>query len=646
MEKIRILPAKEMKCLQRELRILILLTIIVWIKFFIVDYMVADVLNWPSFGSLRAHPVRHTIRALAVAVPSLAAILSVIIPVSLVPTKYRGRALWVIDILFSVLVLTDVLFIRYYSDIFIFHDILLLPQTGLIAKSIWSLLKLWDVLIFADIPVIIWMLKREGAVPCFEKISGRRLSISLLILFLAVSVQIFAGWRLREARPNIMSAMYDRLSVCAWVSSASFHWGDVISLALRAFEPDYVPQQKIDELRSWFNKRGGTRRHPPAEGKRLIMIQCEALQQFVVGLRINGEEVTPNLNRFAEDSLYFPNAWDQTAGGLSSDSEFMANTGFFPSASGAAYTRFANNSYNSLAKALKNKGYRTFVIQGTYSAFWNCHRMHPKLHFDRQYSRNTFPDREVIGLGLSDRTIFTEALNIFKKTNGPFYGFIVTLSGHHPYAFEGLDDGSFPLPEEMRKTLLGDYIIAMNYFDREFGRFLEGLRSAGLNRNSLIVLYGDHPAVPIAYKEEMEKLIGKKIELSIEWKETRRVPLIFHIPGPDSKKGIVETDTGQMDILPTVAGLMGIEISTYFGKDLSVDNGPDPVVFRNGSYIYDGVFVEPAVKRAGRIGTHESLEESGYDEITKEVDLRLSYNDIILEKNLIDDILGDHPVKY
>ena len=629
-----------MKCRQIEIRILVLLTLMVWIKFFIVDYMVADVLNWPSFGSLGAHPVRHTLRALAVAVPSLAAILSVIIPVSLVSAKYRGRALLTIDILFSVLVLTDVLFIRYYSDIFIFHDILLLPQTGLIAKSIWSLLKLWDVLIFADIPVIVWMLKKERIAFCFGKITRKRVSVSLLVLFLAVAVQLFAGWRLREERPNIMSAMYDRLSVCAWVSTASFHWGDIISLTVKEFEPDNVPQQKIDEIRAWFDKRVKTSKNPPAKGKNLIMIQCEALQQFVVGLRINGTEVTPNLNRFAENSLYFPNAWDQTAGGLSSDSEFMANTGFFPSASGAAYTRFANNNYNSLARVLKRQGYDAFVVQGTYSAFWNCHRMHHKLYFDRQYSRNTFPDDEVIGLGLSDRAIFTEALNIFKKTDGPFYAFIVTLSGHHPYNFEGLNDGSFPLPVEMKNTLLGDYLMAMNYFDRELGRFLEGLSASDLDKKSLIVLYGDHPAVPIAYKEEMEKLIGRKLEETIEWKETRRVPLIFSIPGEKAMKGTVYTDTGQMDILPTAASLLGVKVETCFGKDLSLDNGPDPVIFRNGSYIIDGVFVEPAVKRATRIGTHELIDASEYDEITKEVDLILSYNDLILEKNLISDILN------
>lgn len=635
----RILPVKEMECHDKELRILILLTILIWIKFFVVDYMIADVLNWPSLGSLRAHPVRHTLRALAVALPSLGAILCVLIPVSLVPAKYRGRSLLIINILFSILVLTDLLFIRYYSDIFIFHDVLLLPQTGLIAKSIWSLLKVWDVLIFADIPIAIWLLKKERIASCFEPVTRKRIGVSLLILSFAVLVQFVAGYRLRQERPNIMSAMYDRLSVCAWVSAASFHWGDIIALTVRAFEPDYVPQQKIDEVRGWFSGRVKMNKTPAAKGKNLIMIQCEALQHFVVGLKINGKEVTPNLNRFTENSIYFSNAWNQTAGGLSSDSEFMANTGFFPSASGAAYTRFSNNSYNSLAKALKKNGYSTFVVQGTYSSFWNCHRMHPKLYFDRQYSRSTFPNGEVIGLGLSDRIIFTEALDLFKNTKGPFYSFIVTLSSHHPFNFEGLDDGTFPLPEEMRKTLLGDYIIAMNYFDRELGRFLDELKDSGLDKKSLIVLYGDHPAVPIAYKEEMEKLTGRKLEESIEWKETRRIPLIFHIPGEKARKGTVYTDTGQMDILPTTAGLLGIKIETFFGKDLFNDNGPDPVIFRNGSYIIEGVFVEPAVKRATRTVTHESVDASEYNENTKEVDLRLSYNDIVLEKNLINNIL-------
>ena len=85
----------------------------------------------------------------------LGAILCLLLPLMFFPPRRRAAALVVMDLLLSALVLTDRLFIRYYADIFIFHDLMLVPQTGLIAKSIWALLKPWDLLIFADIPLIL-----------------------------------------------------------------------------------------------------------------------------------------------------------------------------------------------------------------------------------------------------------------------------------------------------------------------------------------------------------------------------------------------------------------------------------------------------------------------------------------------------------
>ncbi len=632
-------PDDKMTCVKNEFRILLIFTLLIWTKFFTVDYQIAYVLDWPAFGSLDLPVIRHMLRAIAVGLPSLGAILCVIVPASLLPVKYRCKALIILDFLFSVLVITDTLFIRYYADIFIFHDIMLIPQTGLIAKSIWSLLKLRDILIFVDIPIILWLLKRGRISTCFIPLTRIRMILSALIVIIALSVQCFAGWRLKEYRPNIINAMYDRLSVCAWVSAATFHWGDIFTLTAKSFESDYIPDKKIREIREWFYERGKVKHKRLAMGKNLIMVQCEALQYFVIDLKVNGAEVTPNLNKFSRECVYFPNAWNQTAGGLSSDSEFMANTGMFPAASGAAYTRFANNDYNSLARALKEKGYRCVVFQGTYSAFWNCHRMYPKLYFDRQYSRNTFPKSEVIGLGLSDKMIFTEALNSFKMYNRPFYGFIVTLSGHHPFDFEGLDDGSFVLPEHLKGTLLGNYLIAMHYFDKEFGAFVDGLKKNGILNKSLVVVYGDHPAVPIAYKEELENLIAVKIDGPVTWQKTRRVPLMFHLPSSRRISVTDEIDTGQMDILPTVAGLMGLNVKTVFGKDLSAASKPDPVIFRNGSYIIEGVYVEPAISRATRIDTSEELDASKYASTTEEVEQRLGYNDLILEKNLIKNLL-------
>jgi len=624
---------------KNELPALIFLVLLIWFKVFSVDFYIADILNWPLFIGAEYHLISDAIRAIIVGIPSLAAILCVIVPVSMLPAKHRGLFLLLFDFLLSALVLTDILFIRYYSDIFIFRDLMLLPQTGAISKSIWSLLKPWDILLFIDIPIIVFTSLKNKININFANLTKGRTAVSAAVFAFSAGILILTGWNLTVNRPNIINAMYDRLSVCAWTGIEAFHWGDAVSLAEAAFKTDKVPDIEIRNMREWFSQHNAVIRKPLAKGRNLIMVQCESLQYFVIGLRVNGVEVTPNMNRFINECVYFRNAWSQTAGGQSSDSEFMANTGMFPAPSGAAYTEFDNNDYNSLPRNIKAKGYRAVVFQGTYSPFWNCLIMHHRLGFDKDYSRNTFPNDEIIGLGLSDRAIFSETLKTLANLKNPFYAFVVTLSSHHPFDFEGMDDGTLVLPPELKGTLIGSYLISIHYFDREFGHFIDGLKREKLLDKSLIVVYGDHPAIPVEYREEMGKLLEMKIDNPVDWKQTRRVPLMFRIPGSKRITGVSDVDTGQMDILPTVAGLMGLDIQTVFGKDLFAENYKEPVVFRNGSYIINGIFVEPAVNRATSINTGEKLNADGFRAITDDARKRLYYSDLILQQNLIKNIV-------
>lgn len=624
---------------ENELRFLIVLTLLIWAKFFMLDYIIADVLDWPTFGSFRHHVLRHASRALAVSVPSLGAILCFVVPFSLLGPGLRGRALVLLNFLLSLLALTDSLFIRYYTDVFVFRDIMLLPQTGLIAKSIWSLLKPYDLLLFIDIPVMLWFFHGDKLLVTFRPVAKKRLLVSVLILIISISVQGGAAWRLVQQRPNVVNAMYDRLSICAWVSVSSFHWGDVLSGVARIANAGEKPGALIAEIGDWFLAHYDPNPNPVAAGKNLIIIQSEALQQFVVGLTILGQEVTPNLNRFKNECLYFPNTWGQTAGGHSADAEFMTNTGLFPAANGVAYTLYADNDFNSLGRVLRARGYTNVAIQGTERAFWNCHRMYPQLGFHAQYSRNTYPNDEVIGLGLSDRAIFDRSLEIFDSLREPFYAFVVTLSSHHPFDFEGLDDGSFILPDELKDTLIGHYLIAIHYYDREFGRFIDALRANGMLEKSLVVVYGDHPAIPIAYQKELELLLNEPLHTPMTWRETKKIPLMFRVPGELQARGEDTADAGQMDVLPTISGLMGLEIKTVFGRDLLAGNKESPVIFRNGSYVTEGVYVEPGVKRASVLEVRQEIESAYYDQLTDEVERQLLYNDAILDKNLMENIL-------
>lgn len=614
--------------------------LIICVKFIAVDYAVASALNWPLMGLTSAAPLRAFLRAASVSLPSLAAVLCLLIPLMLLPRRVRMKALIAADILLSVLIVTDKLYIRYYSDIFIFHDITLISQTGLIIKSILALFRPWDILLFADIPVIAWLIKKQK-ISFTAPVKGQRKGAAVLaaVFVLSAAVQAGAVWNIKAHRPNIINAMYDRLSVCVWTGSALFHWWDVYDLAAKALRPSYVTPDTIAEIKHWYAER-----IPPSsvstKARSLILIQSESLQYFVIDMKIGGVPVAPNLSRFKNECLYYANTWSQAAGGNSSDAEFMVNTGLYPAPFGAAYSLYDNDDFNSLARAMRKKrGARAIVVQGTKSSFWNCHRMHPKLWFNKQYSQTTYPNDEAIGLGMSDKAIFGRALELLDGMKGPSYCFIVTLTSHHPFDFDGIPKDSLPLPDELKGTLIGNYLLSINYFDKQFGMFIDGLRARGLLDSTLIAVYGDHPAIPSVCREDMTRLLGLNLDEPWMWKKTRRIPLLFRVPELSGKPGTIYTDAGQMDILPTVSGLMGLGITTGFGRDLLNEKTKEPVVFRNGSYIIDGVFVEPSAGRATDLNTGQRSSDTQYRALTEEAAAELKYSDLISENNLIEKII-------
>ena len=93
------------------------------------------------------------------------------------------------------------------------------------------------------------------------------------------------------------------------------------------------------------------------KGKNIIAIHAESIQNFVIGLKFNGEEVTPNLNKLVKKSLYFSNFYSQVSVGTSSDSEFTLNTSLMPTSTGTAFVSYYNREYVSIPKLLKEKGY-------------------------------------------------------------------------------------------------------------------------------------------------------------------------------------------------------------------------------------------------------------------------------------------------
>lgn len=611
---------------RRELIFFLLLFAVILTKFYFLELEVSS----------------YATRDPASVASSAGIVLCLTVTVSLFWRKVRAFSALTVDFLISLLAVTDLLHLRYYSDMFTFMNIGLSAQVGEIADSVAALIHPSDFLYFADIPLFIFFIyisRKFRSVPFFKRIGIMRFLASLLLIIVGVLPVVYRFWSYEKKVPGVLSSMWDRTAVCNNIGALTYHLADAKNAAGHILFKEKISDAQISEVKIYFKEKERDRApgdlYGFAEGKNLIVLQVESLQQFVVDLRINGKEVTPNLNRFVRGSEYFSGIYSQTASGNSSDAEFIVNTGLYPSASGVAYTRFAGNRYEALPKVLADKGYVSLAIHGDRPGFWNRHRMYPSMGFSRFISKKDLIVDENIGMGLSDASFFRQSLDILNKTQKPFYAFLITLTSHYPYNFDGIfkktELNTFPF----EGTLMGNYLTSMKYFDDQFGIFIEGLRKNGLLESSVIALYGDHTAIPRWDRSSLEKLLGRSFKNDWEWKYMQRIPLVIKIPGIQIPLEEDKRPAGLIDLPDTLAYLMDFEFSAGFGTNLFENERREPVIFRNGSFITGKVLVEPSLRSAREMPDGKVLNYEKYAPMAEEVKKRLRYNDLILEHDLV-----------
>ena len=385
--------------------------------------------------------------------------------------------------------------------------------------------------------------------------------------------------------------------------------------ALKTFTEYY---KDTPEEQNWKNKYTGI-----FEGKNIISIHLESMQNFLIGLEFNGEEVTPNLNKLVKKSLYFSNFYAQVSVGTSSDSEFTLNTSLMPTNNGTAFVSYFDREYVSIAKLLKEKGYNTFSMHANNGSFWNRDVMHKKLGYDTFYSKNSYEIDEVIGLGLSDKSFFKQSVEKIKNINEkgqPYYGTLLMLTNHTPFSdtdkygefavdlkevvtLENGEKQTVTYPY-MEGTKLGNYFKSAHYADEALGEFLVALEENGLMENTVLMLYGDHDArLPKSdyarlynYDKTTDSTIAKEDPTyfdidTYQYDMLRKVPFIIY--SKETEKSLhkeVKTVMGMYDIMPTIGNMFGFYNKYQLGTDVFNTKGDNIVVFPNGNWVTNKVF--------------------------------------------------------
>lgn len=353
------------------------------------------------------------------------------------------------------------------------------------------------------------------------------------------------------------------------------------------------------------------------KGKNILVIHAESLQTFPMELTFNGKEVTPNLNKLANEGIYFNNFYSEVGVGTSSDSEFTFNTSLMPSTKGTVFVNYFNRDYVAVPNLLKEKGYYTFSMHANEKTFWNREAMYKSLDYDDFYSKDSYIIDETIGLGLSDKSFFNQSVEKIKKIKAkkePYYGVLITLSNHTP--FNDLEliedfDTSISLDNEnktitrnyLEGTTMDNYLKSVHYADAAIGEFIKKLDSEGLLDNTVIIIYGDHDArlslkefnLLYNYDPVQDKVKTEEDEGYIQFNKynyeiNRKVPLIVWTK---SKKYniVVDVPMGMIDVLPTIGNMIGIHSDFQLGKDIfSISEKDNTVVFVNGSYLTSKIY--------------------------------------------------------
>ncbi|WP_109473051.1 LTA synthase family protein [Ornithinimicrobium cavernae] len=478
----------------------------------------------------------------------------------------RGRTAYLLgaDLLVSLLLLADLLNARASGRLLSLH--MMTQPSGFegMGSSVWAMARWWDVLVVADLVVLAVLALvarfrgvplRWPAVPATPPAvrrwlrRGRRARVRAVAFVVVGSVLAFG------------------VQVVAQTSDPRLRVVSLSPLGAHAYEGyeelvdtnDRLTPEERQRVRDWFAANEAYHEVAPEhadlvgllEGRDLYYVQFESLEQVVLGASPHGQEVTPTLNRWLGESLVFDHVLAQVRDGSSSDAELLALAGVYPVQSGAAFLRFPDNAgYTSLPRLLTGEGYHPIALHNDSATFWNRDRVFPHLGFERYIGQEGFARGTPLGMGLADTDLFDQALRELDRVGSPHYMHLITTSSHLPWE----------LPEHLQELdLPGDdatsrYLQAVHYTDAALGAFERDLRERGLLERSAIIVVGDHEG-PHRYAPEDER-----------WLEGNqgRVPFLVYVPGSDGRR--ISTPGGQIDVLPTLAQLVGIPPERYAGQ--------------------------------------------------------------------------------
>ena len=559
--------------------------------------------------------------------------------ICVLPNRPRIITVLTVNLLISILLLSDELYYSYSNNVLSLAQITNLQYGEEIISTLPSLIKIKHILYFLDIILILVLitLKKVQLIQK-EKKTKKQIIGKILIGVLGIVIFIYIGndyvQKSKDKSYNkdlqIKDStifgyhIYDIESTLNIKNNVKYSNYDEMIKDYEKLKNDY--DVRYNQIESYYDGI--------LEGKNIIILQLESIQEFVVDKKINGKEITPNLNKFLRENIEFSNMHMQSYSSTA-DSEHSTITSIYPMENGMSFSKYFANNYDDLFKMFNNAGYHTSYMHGNYPYFWNRGNVYGRLNLDELNLKEQFDDvSEEISGYLSDELLYKQSVQKLKTYRTPFISYIVSASSHTPFNLEGLQDRSKININigEFKDTFFGNYLESANYADYAFGVFIDELKKEGLYEDTAILVFGDHNGVNM-YDEKLIEFLNMldnnltDVDLKLNY---TRVLCGLKIPGLKNLK--IEKPVNKLDIKPTLTYLAGIEDgfslgTNMFGKKDFVCLNNERII--SSKYYYDEKWYD--------IYTGKEVDMENIDEDTKKI-LNRYYNDMKMELDISNSI--------
>ncbi|MBD3348660.1 MAG: sulfatase-like hydrolase/transferase [Candidatus Eisenbacteria bacterium] len=318
----------------------------------------------------------------------------------------------------------------------------------------------------------------------------------------------------------------------------------------------------------------GTER-PEGEPRHVIFISIDTARADAFGFMGSADASTPRLDELAEESVVFTDYMTVVPTTLASHTTLL--TGKHPHSHGTPRNGFMVNRENEmLPEILKREGFHTAGFAGSFALDRRFDFAQGFDHYDQEFEilvgDSGADQNQRLAEDVTDAVLsYLDGLG----TKERLFLFAHYFDPHRPYAapapFDTIHDGRgreglVPIPELVRMAVVepelasrearrhvAQYASEISYTDEHVGRLLDGLRTRGILDEALLVVTSDHGESLWEHEEFFDH--GRTVHQS-----TMHSLCLFRLPGGESGGSRTDEPAANIDIVPTVLSLLGIDL--------------------------------------------------------------------------------------